>query len=122
MYEKFCPQLHNSIKIHFVRNSHWCVSNSAEGHITLYDSCFSELELHLSITHQLAVIYKPLVECFNDEGERIDPDMDVNIAKVQQQKGVRDCGLFGIAFAYHLAAGDDPEKLPFHLSMLVFTF
>ena len=69
------------------------------------------------------------MECFNDEGERIDPDMDVNIAKVQQQKGVRDCGLFGIAFAYHLAAGDDPEKLPFHqeemrshLSMLVCTF
>ena len=38
--------------------------------------------------------------------EMIDPDMDIKITKVQQQKGVRDCGLFGIAFAYHLAAGD----------------
>ena len=38
--------------------------------------------------------------------ERIDPDMDVNITKVKQQKGVRDCGLFGTALAYHLAAGD----------------
>ena len=69
------------------------------------------------------MIYKPLVECFNDEGERIDPDMDVNIAKVQQQKRVRDCG---IAFAYHL---DDPVKLLFHqeemryhVSMLVCNF
>ena len=66
MYEKFCPQVNNSIHIHFMRSSHWCVLNSAEAHITLYDSSFSELELH-SITHQLAVIYKPLVEFFKRE-------------------------------------------------------
>ena len=54
------------------------------------------------------------MECFDEDGNRIDPDVGINIAYVQQQKGAIDCGLFAIAFAYHLAAGEDPEKLFFH--------
>lgn len=65
-----------------------------------YDSNFKELEFHPSLTHQLAAKYKPLVECFDEEGDRIDLNMGVDIVYVQVQKGAADCDPFAIAY-YH---------------------
>ena len=38
------------------------------------------------------------------------PD-SLQIQLVQQQEGSYDCGLFAVAFAYHLAVGDDVQTL-----------
>ena len=37
---------------------------------------------------------------------------------VQQQKGMMDCGLFAIAFAYHSALSDNVSSLEFDQSMM----
>lgn len=36
------------------------------------------------------------------------------MCRVQQQQGGADCGLFSIAYAYCLAAGEDPTKIKFN--------
>ena len=41
------------------------------------------------------------------------PILTVEIPYVQQQKGIADCGLFAVAFAVHLAFGDDVSRLTF---------
>ena len=41
---------------------------------------------------------------------------------MQQQKGGMDCGLFSIAFALHLALGDDLKKLIFHQDAMLEPF
>ena len=41
------------------------------------------------------------------------PILYVDVPAVQQQRGVLDCGVFAIAFAVHLALGDDVTKLNF---------
>ena len=69
-----------------------------------------------SFTHQLALIYKPLVETKDKDGEEVEPELAVMISDVQQQKGMADCGLFSVAFALHLALGDDPSCLLFEQS------
>ena len=35
--------------------------------------------------------------------------MTVSVARVQQQKGRSDCGLFSVAFAFDLAQGIEPQ-------------
>ena len=37
--------------------------------------------------------------------------MTVSIARVQQQKGGSDCGLFSVAFAFDLAQGIEPQYI-----------
>ena len=41
------------------------------------------------------------------------PTLYLELPNVQQQNGVTDCGLCAIAFAVHLALGDDVSKLNF---------
>ena len=42
----------------------------------------------------------------------------VNEMSVQQQENSYDCGLFAIAFAFHLAQGDEPSALNFDCKKL----
>ena len=35
----------------------------------------------------------------------------VECTPIQQQEGQYDCGLFAVAFAYHLAVGDDVKSM-----------
>ena len=42
----------------------------------------------------------------------------VNEMSVQQQENFYDCGLFAIAFAFHLAQGDEPSALNFDCKKL----
>ena len=39
--------------------------------------------------------------------------LSAQVVRVQQQQGVTDCGLFAIAYAVHLANGNDPAKVKF---------
>ena len=111
----FTPQEQESIQIHFVARNHWCVSSSIGKEITVYDSKLGNTFCS-SFTHQLALIYKPLVETKDKDGEEVEPELAVMISDVQQQKGMADCGLFSVAFALHLALGDDPSCLLFEQS------
>jgi len=43
--------------------------------------------------------------------------LEVKVPAVQEQSGVKDCGVFAIAFAYH-AARDDLSKMRFHQERL----
>ena len=112
----FTPQEQESIQIHFVAGNHWCVSSSIGKEITVYDSKLGNTFCS-SFTHQLALIYKPLVETKDKDGEEVEPELAVMISDVQQQKGMADCGLFSVAIALHLAL-DDPSCLLFEQSLM----
>ena len=47
-----------------------------------------------------------------------DPTLFIDGPYVQQHNGVSDCGLFAIAFAVHLALGDDAVRLNFNQSKM----
>lgn len=106
----FIPQDRESIQIHFVGGNHWCVSASIGDEVTLYDSSLTCC-LHSSLTHQMALIYRPLIDTNDEDGE--DHEIVVCISDVQQQVGSTDCGVFAVAFALHLALGEDPSLLIF---------
>ena len=111
----FTPVQHEAIQIHHVRETgHWVTSSSIGQSVAVYDSKFSGGDLNSSLTHQLALIYKLLVSTGDEYGDTIDPPtLYLELPNVQQQNGVTDCGLFAIAFAVHLALGDDVSKLNF---------
>ena len=39
--------------------------------------------------------------------------LSAQVVHVQQQQGTSDCGLYAIAYAVHVANGDDPAKVRF---------
>ena len=64
------------------------------------------------------------LSCFKPGCEDGEMSMPVCVPSLQQQKGTGDCGVFAIAFAYHMAEFDqgimqnhlsDCFKLPFQL-------
>ena len=46
--------------------------------------------------------------------------VEINVPIVQQQFGSCDCGLFAIVFMLHLAMGDDPQHILFHIFTLAY--
>ena len=78
----------------------------------MYDSKFGGGDLDTSLTHQLALVYRPLITV-EEDGEEVDPHLIVHIPPVQQQKGSSDCGVYAIAFAVHAALGNDVKDLKF---------
>ena len=48
----------------------------------------------------------------------MDSTLFIDVPYSQQQNGVSDCGLFTIAFAVHLAPGDDAAALSFDQSKM----
>ena len=114
----FTSVQHEAIQIHHVPG-HWVTSSSIGGNLAVYDSKFKGGDLSSSLTHQLALIYRLLAEREDEDGDEIDPPiLTVELPYVQQQKGITDCGLFAIAFAVHLAFGDDVSKLTFDQSQM----
>ena len=114
----FTPVQQEAIQIHHVPG-HWVTSSSTGGKLAVYDSKFTGGDLSSSLTYQLASIYRLLAEREDEDGDDIDPPiLTVEIPYVQQQKGIADCGLFAVAFAVHLAFGDDVSKLTFDQSKM----
>jgi len=75
--------------------------------VRLYDSSVS-CKLAPSLIRQLKQIYQVAIK----NGHLI-----VTKMPVQQQLNGTDCGVFSIAFAYHLAVGDEPSALDFSKGM-----
>ena len=98
----FDTQPHEALQINFVAGNHWVASSSFGQEVTVYDSKYSG-KLHPSLIHQLTRIYRSLQT--DKDGDLM---LQINVPTVQQQFGSCDCGLFAIAFTFHLAMGDDP--------------
>ena len=109
----FSPVRNESIQIHHVDGNHWVVSTSIGQTVSVFDSKFDGRELSSSLSHQLATIYRTLMKTTDEDGEEIDPILEVSIPYVQQQQGKRDCGLFAVAFALHAALGNDLQNIVF---------
>ena len=110
--DAFDAQPHEALQIHFVAGNHWVASSSFGQEVTVYDSKYSG-KLHPSLIHQLARIYRSLQT--DEDGDLM---LQINVPTVQQQFGSCDCGLFAIAFALHLAMGDDPQHILFEQSQM----
>ena len=91
-----------SVQIHHVNGNHWVTSMHCGNHIKVYDSLYSGA-LADDFQTQLRALY-------GTEGRAL----EIRVQRVQQQQGGADCGLFSIAYAYCLAAGEDPTKIKFN--------
>ena len=91
-------------------------SSSIGQSVAVYDSKFLGGRLSSSLTHQLALSYRLLVKTEDEDGEEMDPTLFIDVPYAQH--GVSDCGLFAIAFAVHLALGDDAAGLNFDQSKM----
>ena len=88
-----------SIQIHHDRQSgHWVTSTICEGNIILYDSKHTP-SLSKDMGKQLRAIYG---------GSQY-----VIVPHITHQRGSKDCGLFAIAYAWHLAQGEKPQQVVF---------
>ena len=89
------------VQILFAKGNHWIVVStlhqSAPGSINVYNSLNSK-SLH-SAVEETALRYL--------QGQQV----SISYQDVQQQSGGSDCGLFAIAIAASLCAGEDPTKL-----------
>ena len=108
----FSPVANEAIQIHHVNGDHWVTSTSIGQEVAVYDSKFSGGDLSSSLTHQLALIYRPLITK-EEDGEEVDAYLQVHIPPIQQQSGLADCGVFAIAFALHTALGHRVPDLEF---------
>ncbi len=82
---------------------HWVLSSCTKGDVCLYDSA-SANSFPSSLQLQIVQLYKAAIP----------PQVNgllVECTPVQQQEGKYDCGLFAVAFAYHLAVGDDIKTI-----------
>lgn len=89
-------------QIYHCRNNHWIVASTfgcKDGVVNVYDSLYTDID--------------STTKC---QIEDVFPDSDISIIlpSVQKQNGVKDCGLFAIAFATFLAFGNDPLLLSLH--------
>ena len=97
---RFSPVETDSIQFHFF-NNHWVTSQLVDEKVIVYDSNFTQaVGIPPTLQKQLKEIYRSQIQ---EETLRVD------IAPVQQQRGVSDCGVFAIAFAISLAYGDQPQ-------------
>ena len=79
---------------------HWVASSNIGGEVKLYES-IANAEQRSSLEEQLAAIYQMIA----GDG------LIVTRVPVQQQKGGVDCGLFSIAYAFHVLRGDNVKQL-----------
>lgn len=68
------------------------------------------------MTCQLAQIYRVFIDDLEDDG--IETTLTVHVPRLQKQRGSNDCGCFAIAFAYHMARGDEMENIEFNQGKL----
>ena len=65
-----------------------------EGEIIMYDSLYSIID-----------------KIINFKIGKVFPGIQCNIRPIRRQKGVKDCGLFALGVAVHLALGDSPDDI-----------
>lgn len=108
--KQLVPQVHSTqIQIHHdPERAHWVTSCYINGTVKLYDSLSCKI-LCSALEKQLKTLYGSLA----DSGE-----LRVVVPSVQQQRGSNDCGVFAIAFLFHLALDDSQEDLIFKQSSM----
>ena len=98
---------------------HWILTSCIEGSVYVYDSLQTGTEeFPRSVENQLLQLYHPTLS----PPQRQEIGLLAECSPVQQQQESYDCGLFAIAWAYHLLVGDslntltlDQQKLRRHL-------
>ena len=100
----FTPIAQGSIQIHHSEQSkHWVTSCNLDGEVKLYNSlqsCMSE-----DFKQQLRLLYPATAAK--------DGSITINIPNIQQQKNGRDCGVFAVAYLFHLALVDNLKTCTF---------
>ena len=94
--------------IHSTSRHHWIVATTigskGEGDVLVYDSIFKTVD---GETKKVVYgLFKSLSVA------------NVKVVKSQKQRGVKDCGLFAVAFATALAYGQNPSKLKFQQDLM----
>ena len=89
----------NYIQIMHCRMNHWITATTIGcevGEVSVYDSLYSDIDNKTKESIQRIL-------CM--------PDIKFSVPCVQKQNGVKDCGLFAIAFTAFLVNGNNPEQL-----------
>lgn len=96
------PQKEGTIQIHFDEaRKHWLTSSFSGRRVQIFDSRYTGF-IPDGVKEQMKAIYGHLSK-----------QLSAQVVRVQQQQGTTDCGLYAIAYALHVANGDDPAKLKF---------
>ena len=91
----------NYIQVYHCRSNHWITVSTMgckDGEVSVYDSLYTELD---SVTK-------------NNIEKMFDPSVKILLPAVQKQNGVKDCGLFALAFATFLAFRKSHQPLLLH--------
>ena len=99
LLQKPCRPTVNRLQIVHTRGNHWIVAStifSSPGVVTVYDTLYDTVD---SDTADI------ILNLFGGNHLRI------NMATIQKQRGLNDCGVFSIANAVELAKRSDPTKI-----------
>ena len=110
----YAPATCEAIQIHLVSGNHWVTPSSLSHEVVLYDSKLRRGagELYSTLTHQLCLIYRTLIQVRIDSSEH-SGHLIVKFPYTQKQRGGSDCEVFAIAFALHAAMGQNISVLEF---------
>lgn len=89
----------NYVQVYHCRSNHWITVSTLgckDGEINVYDSMYTSID---------SGIIQKIEDTFPDS------DLTVALCPVQRQIGMKDCGLFALAFATSLAFGNSPQSL-----------
>ncbi len=92
----------NYVQIYHCRSNHWIAVSTLgckDGEINVYDSIYTRIDSDTKCK---------IEDTFPDSA------ITIVLPPVQQQDGVKDCGLFALAFATFLAFGNNPQALSVH--------
>ena len=89
---------------------HWFLTTLNDGGVSIHDS-LKPNTLTPALEKQLTRLYGPTMS-------RDATGLCISATSVQQQKGSCDCGLFAVAFAFHLASGGDSKDMVFDQSRM----
>lgn len=94
----------NFIQIYHCRGNHWFAASNI-------GCCIKEVNVYDSLYDGIDSVSKVKIK----ETFCCDSDITITLVPVQKQDGVKDCGLFALAFATFLAFGKkSPHLLPVH--------
>ncbi len=94
--------IENYVQVYHCRNNHWITASTIgckDREVNVYDSLYTVLD---------SATKTKIEKAFPDS------NMRTILPPVQKQDGVKDCGLFAVAFATFLAFGNSPQSLSLH--------
>ncbi len=95
----FEVQKNDFVQVLNLNRAHWITIGSSKGEVNVYDSLPS-VDVSKRVKEQIA--------CICNSAEDF---ISLTIKNVQIQQGSSDCGLFALAFATSLCAGENPSEI-----------